>query len=91
VNTPTLSALQQMLEPVWQQATHVYNASTAGRLAAGSAVEGLLKQGDVMGKPQTRPGLHETVQSTLAKPLTSVEAVQAQMFQTGDFQGVTGV
>lgn len=89
--TPQLRVLQQMLEPVWQEATHVINASTVGRVVAQSAVEGLIKQGDLGGKPQTRAGLHETVQSALGKPLMTRELVQEQRYNTADFAGVTGV
>jgi hypothetical protein len=51
----------------------------------------LVKQGDVEGKPQTAPYLHETIQSVLARPRANTSAVAEQMYNTGDFQGIPGV
>lgn len=79
MNTPQFSQIAAMLEPVYAVATHVYNASIAGRLVARSAIEGMVKQG----LPQTAPGLHETVQSVLARPRATIETVNAQMGNTG--------
>ena len=78
--TPQQLAMLGMVEPVYAVATQVYNASTAGRLVGRSVVEGLVKNGY---PPQTALGLHETVQSSLAKPRATIEMVNAQMGNTG--------
>jgi hypothetical protein len=87
MQTPQSRTLIAMLEPVWAVATKVYNASTVGRNSLMARREGLVKQG----LPQTRPGLHETIQSALGKPRVTTETVQAQLYNTADFAGIPGV
>jgi hypothetical protein len=87
MQTPASRTLQAMLEPVYAVATHIYNAATVGRVVTAATVEGLVKQG----LPQTRPGLHETVQSALGKSRVTLEIVQEARYNTADFAGVTGV
>jgi hypothetical protein len=91
MNTPQLKSILGAGEPVYAPATRAYNDAIAFRLVLGSIREGLVKQGDVEGKPQTAPYLHETIQSVLARPRANTSAVAEQMYNTGDFQGIPGV
>jgi hypothetical protein len=91
ITTSQSKAIQAMLEPVYAVATHVYNAAAVGRIVIAATVEGLVKQGDLAGRPNTRPGLHETVQSALGKSRVTLEIVQEARYNTADFAGVTGV
>ncbi len=77
-------------EPVYAVATVIYNASVAGRLVAASVIEGLAKGNHWQAGgpahsyvPQTAPGLHETIQSKLARVKPTVETVNAQLYSDG--------
>lgn len=77
-------------EPVYATATRVYNASILGRLFALARIEGLAKgEHWQAGAPsdsylrQTAPGLHETIQSKLARARPTLETVSEIRFQMG--------
>ena len=98
VMTPERSRLQQMLEPVYALATHIYNASTVGRLNMAALAEGLVK-GDHYEAggplrsypPQDAPGLHETVQSVYARATITTQTVAEQQYDTGTVNLIPGV
>jgi hypothetical protein len=80
MDTPQSKVIRAMWEPVYAQATHLYNASVIGRLVTRSVAEGLVKNGY---PPSTAPGFHETIQSAVARVRPTVETVNAQMANTG--------